>query len=156
MSKRVITLGTWRNKPIEWIVLKEEKGLTLVFCKGAVNRMDCSWNGTSGTWKYLNIRIWLNNDFFNNAFTDEEKKKIVNSFLKDPESTKDDVFLLSYDEANNLMTPVEREYGENWYLRTPHNSGYMKSIYYFNGYFTYNSASLPIRPAMYIKEKIND
>ena len=156
MSKRVITLGTWRNKPIEWIVLKEEKGLTLVFCKGHVNDMSCSWNGTSGTWKYNNIRIWLNNDFFNNAFTDEEKKKIVNSFLKDPESTKDDVFLLSYDEANNLMTPDERKYNGTWYLRTPHSSNYMRSIRYSNGSFDYDCGSYYIRPAMYIKEKIND
>ena len=109
MSKRVITLGTWEGKPIEWIVLKEEKGLTLVFCKGAVNRMDCSWNGTSGTWRDLNIRKWLNNEFYNNAFTDEEKKKIVNSFLKDPESTKDDVFLLSYDEPNRRVIAPHKE-----------------------------------------------
>ena len=156
MSKRVITLGTWEGKPIEWIVLKEEKGLTLVFCKGAVNRMDCSWNGTSGTWRDLNIRKWLNNEFYNNAFTDEEKKKIVNSFLKDPESTKDDVFLLSYDEANNLMTLDERKQSY-WYLRTPYNSNlsFMKRVREY-GDFDISYSRNYIRPAMYIKEKIND
>lgn len=30
MSKRQITLGTWNEEPIEWIVLKEQDGRALV------------------------------------------------------------------------------------------------------------------------------
>ena len=48
------------------------------------------------------IRKWLNNDFYNTAFTDEEKEKIVTHT-----QTKDKVFLLSVDEYEKYL--AERE-----------------------------------------------
>ena len=103
-----------------------------------------------------------------------KKKKIINCFLKEPESTKDDVFLLSYEEANTLMTQDERKCGNGSrcnghncerdcykysdrhgtcvYLRTPHDSSHMKSIHP-DGSFSHYDGSRSIRPAMWIREK---
>ena len=148
MSKRIITLGTWSGKPIEWIVLKEESFGTLVLCKEYVFNMSLSW---SGTWASCNFRTELNGNFFSKAFTDDEKKKIVCTLLN-PELTKDNIFLLSEAEASNLMTENERRFNNFWYLRTPYNSNYMKYIY-TDGCFSYGSDTRGIRPAMYIKEK---
>ena len=33
MSKRIVTLGTWDGKPIQWIVLKESKLGSVVISK---------------------------------------------------------------------------------------------------------------------------
>ena len=106
MSKRIITLGTWDGKPIEWIVLKEESFGSLVISKLPLFSMKLSWEGT---WASCNFRKELNGNFFTKAFTNDEKKKIVCSLLT-PESTKDNVFLLSDSEANTLMSQSERKY----------------------------------------------
>ena len=156
MSKRIITLGTWAGKPIEWIVLKKEDFGILIFSKLALFSLNPNVNGKSGTWSDSGLRHYLNGEFYDKAFTENEKKKIINCFLKDPESTKDDVFLLSYDEANTLMTQDERRCGDgSWcnghncerdcykfsdrhgtcvYLRTPENSYSMKTIHPNGGY----------------------
>ncbi len=73
MSKRIITLGTWDGKPIEWIVMKEESFGTLVLCMDAICYMNLSWNGT---WASCNFRTELNGHFFSAAFTEDERKRL--------------------------------------------------------------------------------
>lgn len=175
MSKRIITLGTWDGKPIEWIVLKEESFGTLVFSRLALFSYNLGWNGQAGTWKDCNIRSYLNGEFYQKAFTDDEKKKILNSFLEDPEGTKDDVFLLSYCEADTLMTQDERKCGDGTncnshncerdcykfsdrhgtcvFLRTPQNSSYMWVIHPSGELIKNHAGWRSIRPAMWIREK---
>ena len=174
MSKRIITFGTWDGKPIEWIVLKEELFATLVIGRLTLFSLELSWNGQTGTWKDSSLRKYLNGDFYNKAFTSDEKKKILNIFLEDPEGTKDDIFLLSYEEANTLMTQSERRFGDGncsfpckncykninkkgtcWYLRTPYNSSNLREV---NSQGTIDNnyshdGGLSIRPAMWIREK---
>ena len=60
-------------------------------------------------WSTSDIRAWLNEDFLNTAFTDEEKALLANSSLHnygvhgyyDYEDTVDQVFLLSYNEVKS-------------------------------------------------------
>jgi hypothetical protein len=175
MSKRIITLGTWDDKPIEWYVVKEEKYRKLLFSRLALFSLCLSWNGKSGTWCDSSLRSFLNGEFYNKAFTKAEKKIIINSFLEDPESTKDDVFLLSYDEANNILTTDERKCGNgSWcnyhncqndcykysdkhgtctYLRTPSDSNRMKTLHPNGSSYESKNGWLSIRPAMWIREK---
>ena len=174
MSKRIITLGTWNGKPIEWIVLKKESFGTLVFSKLALFSLYPSWKGTAGTWQYSSLREYLNGGFYNKAFSADEKKKIVNCFLKNPESTKDDVFLLSKEEAETLMTQDERTCGNGsfcnghgcadcykysdihstcTYLRTIRSSSSMYRIHPNGTLDTISPNVLSIRPAIYIREE---
>ena len=69
------------------------------------------YNEEGVTWENSSIRKWLNNDFYEAAFTDEEKAAIVESTLvnkiddeNDESYTVDKVFLLSLSE-------VEKYYG---------------------------------------------
>ena len=59
-------------------------------------------------WEYSSIRRWLNDDFYNTAFTEKEQQLILDSQLKASHSylnffeyneTTDKVFLLSYSEV---------------------------------------------------------
>ncbi len=174
MNRPIITLGTWDGKPIEWYVLKEEGSGKLVFSRLALFSLYLSWNGTSGTWRDSSLRSYLNGEFYKKAFTEDEKKKIINSFLKDPESTKDNVFLLSKDEADKLMNQDERKCGNGSccnghncekdcykysdrhgtcvYLRTACDSHNMRGIAP-SGSFDYYGGWRSIRPAMWIREK---
>lgn len=96
--------------PIDWIVLAKEDNRALLLSKyildckpfNNIYKKVCHWNDST-------IRRWLNNDFYNIAFSDEEKRKIIRSELEnkraidsmsdskatDSSNTYDNVFLLS-------------------------------------------------------------
>lgn len=150
MGKKIITFGNWNSQPIEWIVLKEIGYYTLVISKYHVNYMTLSW---AGTWESCSFRKYLNSEFWSGAFTKEEKIKVVNTFLPDA-NCKDNVFLLSENEASNLMTQNERKCGNFWYLRTPFSGSYMK-ISDRNGVFSYASSDYSIRPAMNVLTNVS-
>lgn len=177
MSKRVITLGTWNGNPIEWIVLKEDGFQTLVVSKWPLFISRFNQNNSDGNrWDSSALRNYLNSSFYQSAFDENEKKKIISAYLSDPNGTKDNVFVLSLSEAENLMTQNERAYGNKtgcnghscsdcyqyshqhgtcWWLRSPYtgNSEYACRILY-SGDINYDSvASIrSVRPAMYVKE----
>lgn len=172
MSRRMITMGTWEDKPIEWIVLKEDECKSLVISRYAIMSLYLSWNGRANTWIDCSLREYLNKEFWENAFTEKEKKRIVNSFLKEPDETKDNVFLLSEAEIKELLpTNDDRKLGNGigcnghncdtcykysnmhgtcYYLRTVYDNNSMKAIL-SNGSFTddyFDDCS--IRPSMWI------
>ena len=171
MSKRIITLGKWENKPIDWILLKEENNNALVISRLPLFAMDCRNNGTTMDWEYSVLRSYLNGEFYNKAFSSTEKLKIVNAKLEDVNNAKDNVFLLSKQEAETLMTQNERKCGNGecpgncnicyqssnsqgtcWYLRTRRDNNYYYRIYLDGNIgWSYNVRS--IRPSVWIKEK---
>lgn len=127
------TVFWFKYEPIRWVVLDPAGGL--VFCEsiidsqaysntiyreGTGNIGDC-YNNSECT-NYANdyasssIRLWLNDDFYNTAFTNEEKSEIQYTLLDnscsdtsrpkyDSDSTNDKIFLLSFDES------VDSSYG---------------------------------------------
>lgn len=149
MSKRVITLGTWNGNPIEWIVLKEDDFSALVVSKNVL--FTRKFDPSSNDWNNSEIRAYLNGDFFRQAFTDEDRKSVVNTFV---EGRKTDVFLLSKGEAESYMSVAELIASSRWWLR---------SIYSGRSYWIYSAcngrldcccvdSSYGVRPAMYVKE----
>lgn len=121
----------FKYEPLKWQVLDPTKGLVL--SKSIIDSQAYSntiyknghdaygnrayWNNASYT-KYANdyatssIRKWLNEDFYNTAFTSDQKQNILPTTLDnsahstdysryDSVSTTDNVFLLSYSEAQN-------------------------------------------------------
>lgn len=171
MSGRSITLGTWDGKPIEWLVLKEEGLATLVISKDTIKKCHFDGNFSNSSWVHSWLRTYLNNDFYENAFTAEEKKKIVNAKLTDVGNAKDNVFILSENEVRTLLSSENDEYTRRpakssghlfWerntrcnyccWTRTP-DGNYVK-----NGYFDCWCSHSPsnyyqVRPAMWIKEQ---
>lgn len=154
MSKRVVTLGKWEDKPIEWIVIKEENFAILVISKNILFNMCFNINRGNDRWIESPIRNELNNVFFKNVFTENERKKIINSYNADPNSTKDNVFCLSELEANNYMTVDERHSTNIWWLRSPYSGCEARNVD-ASGNITnrgYVDSNYGIRPAMWIKE----
>lgn len=114
MSKRIITLGTWDGKPIEWLVLKEEGFASLVVSK--YNLFIISFSNSSNEWYNSDIRKYLNSTFFNKAFSESEKRKIFNVKLNDV-NTKDNIFIPNIDEAR-LINNLSEISANRWWLRT--------------------------------------
>ncbi len=100
---------------IEWVILEKRNGKTLVISRYG---LDCKWYNPQEdiTWEDSYIRSWLNGTFYDGAFSEEEKGKIVLANIR-PEknpvhdtkpgnATRDRIFLLSQGEANQYFSTV--------------------------------------------------
>ncbi len=87
-------------QPIEWQVLSKENNKMLVISKYGLDAK--RFDNSSNVWKNSKIRQWLNDYFYNNAFSEQEKKYIKSSNLSDV-GTTDNIFLLSKEEAEKYF-----------------------------------------------------
>lgn len=103
---RDIYLGKYFNADpdvashIEWLVIKREEGMALVVSESAQEYLPFDTGGNSA-WTNSSLRSWLNGEFYQSAFTDEEKALIVSAGNG---GSEDKVFLLSCDEAATMFT----------------------------------------------------
>ncbi len=104
------TVYWFKYEPIQWRILDPNEGF--VMCEKSIDAQP--YNNVAGYNDYATsyIRNWLADDFYNIAFTDEEKAYIKDSILNNDcwnatssqgqrEETNDKVFLLSYEEITN-------------------------------------------------------
>ena len=115
-GKRV-TFGAWEQdndlkngqEPIEWIVIGETNGRYMLISKYilAVSQYDPS---PVNDWSKSVLRKWLNESFFNAAFSISERAHISQTELADV-GCSDYVFVLSLDEANGLILDYRDAYG---------------------------------------------
>ncbi len=124
----ISTIYWFKYEPILWQILSYDAATdtAVVLSKSTIDSQEYYDNKDSRTingktvyannYEHSNIRTWLNNSFYNTAFTSMEKKAIVATTLDnsaysincsayDSNSTTDKVWLLSYDEA------MKAEYG---------------------------------------------
>ena len=128
--------------PIRWAVLAREDDRLLVASVNVLDYLKFDEAGTSDTWDNCSLRTWLNSDFLQTAFTEEEQRRILLSDVAaDPnerygernqgDETQDRVFLLSLREAQagfgddlpssadyTRMALVYRSNVLNWWTRT--------------------------------------
>ncbi len=141
------------KEDIEWIVLAKEETKILVISKYALDCKPYNTDSIRVTWEKCTLRKWLNSDFINIAFSDDEKAKIPLVSVtadKNPDYntnpgniTQDKVFLLSIVEANKYFSSnidrickptdyavVNGAYVDNaegncwWWLRSPGSGQY--------------------------------
>lgn len=162
MSKRVITLGTWNGNPIQWLVLKEEGLATLVISKDTIGKYYFDGSSSNSSWAHSWLRTFLNNDFYEKAFTAEEKKEVVNAKLTDVGNAKDNIFILSENEVRTLLTEENDDYIERCYRKdccgyccwTRTQDGSNVRHGYFNCICNHSpNKYYQVRPAMWIKEQ---
>lgn len=134
----VITFGKYEqdnnlsngSEEIEWIVLDKKDGKLLLLSKWALdNKSVCDGPYDSAIWETSKIRLWLNNDFYNAAFSTEEQDNIFTSQITNEDGgpfyqsssegdieyyvdggndTEDKVFLLSQDEIETYISAEDR------------------------------------------------
>ena len=116
----VVTFGSYEQdndysngkEPIEWIVLSNDGNKMLLLSKYALDCKPYNEGGGSVTWENCTLRNWLNNNFFETAFSDNEKLLIYKNLNKNKKNAKyginggndtsDYVFLLSIDDMLNV------------------------------------------------------
>lgn len=123
MSKRVITFGTWNGAPIEWLVLKKDNFQVLLISKSSLFAKQFN-SSNNNYWNTSTLCSFLNKEFWNTAFTTDEKKMVINTHLIDVAS-KNNVFILSYDESRNLFNGNDERKtisSSRWWLRSQNES----------------------------------
>lgn len=94
------------KEPIEWRVLKEEDGEAMLLSRYALDTQPYNQGrGNNIHWPECTLRAWLNNEFYNEAFSEEEQALIILKTLKNYKEidTEDRVFLLDNFEARSLF-----------------------------------------------------
>lgn len=175
-ERKIITLGKYDDgEPMEWYVMDEDAdGSTLLLSVNLLSK-DMSYNDEDGetTWENCSLREWLNNDYLNVTFSDEEKAVIVKKTIINPANsirgteggndTEDYIFLLSLDEVNKYFSDNDSRLASKkgwkssgvWTLRTPGINQKNVVRVWGNGSVldtgTKVSYKMGVRPAMYVK-----
>ncbi len=102
------------KEEIEWLVLDKKDDKVLVISKYALDCQPYNVSSSDTSWETCTLRKWLNDNFLNGAFSDEEKSNISivnlttvanpNDNTNQGNDTQDNVFLLDVDEANKYFT----------------------------------------------------
>ena len=112
------TAASTDQTPIEWIVLDydEANHKALLVSKCGLDTMQYNSVESNTTWEKCSLRAWLNSDFINAAFNTKEQSAILITEVDNDQTyvdegrktdggnnTQDQVFLLSYIEANRYF-----------------------------------------------------
>ncbi len=164
------------KEPIEWIVLDAQGDRRFLLSAYALDNQNYHFEEADITWEDATIRQWLNEDFYNAAFNEAERRRIPEVTVLNPDNTKegtlggndtvDKVFFLSVDEFETYVPDeskvcytaksVWKDKPEEcrWWLRTPGWKQSTASFVYGNGN-TYGMGEgvefgCSVRPAMWV------
>ena len=127
------------TEPIEWIVLETDGKSAKLLSRYGLTAKAYDENGWwPVTWENCTLRTWLNGEFLDTAFTDEEKKRLVNVFSEaeygpfrtEANDTLDKVFILNDEEVEKyfitenerICIPTEKAIEEGTYVDKNHGS----------------------------------
>ena len=127
-TMRTVFFGSFTQQgseadPIEWIVLDEADGKTLLLAKDCLASLPWHNAHMAVTWDKSDLRAWLNGEFLQTAFTAEEQGRILLTDLDNSDvlgygtpvgaDTRDQVFLLSGTEGKLYLTDAIRNIEED-------------------------------------------
>lgn len=121
-----ITFGTYPqtiagndSTPIEWLVLEVEDNKALLLSRYGLDAKPYNTKKTSVTWETCTLRMWLNSDFYQKAFSVLEREAIYTTIVDNSRNqgysgwntsggnnTQDKIFLLSYGEAKKYLDVI--------------------------------------------------
>ncbi len=171
-----INYGMYCGSGIPWIVLKVESNKILITTEYAIDYYPFNNADTDTTWETSSIRAWLNGEFLNNSFTEEERARIISSSLpayknsayeETPQGkdTIDKIFLLSVQAVKKYFTSDAKRrcsapFSEpdnigSWWLKTMGKDSHSAAFVDYNGVIHEEGASINnddycVRPAMWI------
>lgn len=135
------------KEDIEWIIIDEDDMSTTLISRYVLYALPYDENidienvaNVQTTWEGSSLRTWLNEEFFNESFSEEEKKFILNNTVKNSgifginngiesdnvgPDTDDKVYILSKDEIRKYFGFESQGKSENYKVRM---SEYAKSF----------------------------
>ena len=152
------------KEEIEWIVLDIKDGKIFVISRYALDAKQYNTSCEEITWESCNLRNWLDNDFINDAFSDEEKQNVFTVFLLSVTEVNkyfntDSVrqcMPTAYAEANGVSSSgVWDDKNCKWWLRTLGNNEDSAALVSYTGAIDekgsyVNVNDVAVRPAVWI------
>ena len=119
-----VTLGsfpqakyTTEGAPIEWTVIDVKDGKALLLSDKILEMVRFNEKYADTTWATSILRGWMNGEFFEKAFTDEEKAAILTTKVVTPDNelrgtkggddTDDKIFALSKEELEKYFADAD-------------------------------------------------
>ena len=149
---------------MDWRVLDKKDGKVLLLKDNSFGSTPFDKKGQNVTWESSSVREWLNNDFLQESFTENERNSILETTVKNTpnatyktlagNNTKDKFFLLSCDEVAKYYDAIH-ETKSCWWLRTPGAAENSMSFVYKDktvmdyGYEVTNT-NITVKPAMWL------
>ena len=114
------------KEAVEWIVLSIRGDRALLLSRYGLDAQPFNTENKEVTWKTCSLRKWLNYNFYEACFDNEEQNRIVSSTVRacknwkymqvNPgKNTRDNVFLLSTEEARKCPYFKNLEYEQHKY-----------------------------------------
>lgn len=112
------------KEPIEWIVFDKKMipGYVVLLSNEALDGQPYNAEKTEVTWETCSLRKWLNEDFYNTAFSTEEQSHMTPVNLHNPANKKDNqvventtldtVWIMNEYDADNHMDICEEHHGQ--------------------------------------------
>lgn len=163
---KTVTMGSYQGRVLRWRVLEANGKMRLLVAEDVVAERPYNELYVDTSWRTCSLRRWLNGEFLREAFTLEERTKILNTRVSNPPNPKyytnggldsvDKLFALSIGEAEEYLPSNEaRALGKWWWLRSPGNnllsavSVYEDGSIYETG-INDNYVDGGVRPAMWV------
>lgn len=169
---RTVTLGTYSNKGIEWIVIDREGENSLLLSKDIIEYRKFNEYNMDTCWENSTLRAWLNGSFLQSAFSDNE---LIAICPLSSNNVIDSVFLLNKSQMEeysgrlsqyNLKSAASTEYAlsqlknqsnaGNFWLGSDKNQSESDFQPYVNSeggmrYSVQVTAGYGVRPAIWVK-----
>ena len=122
-EEKLYEIGTWEKngetKALKWraINVSLDGETTMLCCTESVARMPYKESTVVKTsnWERSDVRAWLNDEFYYQAFSEEERGQIVTTTVMDygkdnkaAGTTEDNVFILSLNQAKSFLKSSQR------------------------------------------------
>ena len=148
-----IIYGSYQGEAIEWRVLDKKGDEVLLISEYGLDAQPYDTSGKKRVlWKDSTIRKWLNDDFYNSAFSEDEKENIVLSSSEGFEEYNGPVYLTSEKPYAHL----ERETEDKLFFLS-----YTELVAYFakdpcGGYYSdhYGHSEILCYPTEYAKQNL--
>ncbi len=155
------TFGNYGEGDISWIILDIDGDNVMLLSEYAIENKPFNDEWVETSWEDCSVRSWLNSEFIDSAFTEDERAMICDTDvissanpefgIQSGEDTVDKVFLLSVDEFESLVPEEYRcclvtdyawrnnvcRYSPDnycdWFLRTPGTSERVVVYVTYNG-----------------------
>ncbi|MDR1960658.1 MAG: DUF6273 domain-containing protein [Gracilibacteraceae bacterium] len=112
-----VLYGSFEGNPLEWIVLSIDGRRALMITRDCITKRNYNDEYTEITWENCSLRRWLNSDFYDDAFTEAQKARIMETEIVNADNkecgteggnnTVDKVFLLSVEESERYFQTKE-------------------------------------------------
>ena len=104
------------KEDIEWLVLAKKGNRILVISDKALDRQPYNSSRTRVTWETCTFRKWLNNDFINAAFSDDENAMIPTVTVSADKNPEYDTDPRECDQRQSI-SPEHRRSRKIFYFR---------------------------------------